>query len=105
MRVFTRALCLAAAPAAAQEPVPIIRESTRAESTPPPVPPTLEQLRYLEGLRTAGRGVAKLKDGLNRLSGYHRDSMRLRQAARRLGGLCGTARGFMTSGRGRMQAK
>ena len=104
MRGFTLVLCLVATPAAAQEPVPTIRESTRAESTPPPVPPTLEQLRYLAGLRTAGRGIAQLKDGLNRVSGYHRDSLRLKQAARRLGGLCGTARGFMTSGRVKMQA-
>jgi hypothetical protein len=104
MRGFTLVLCLVATTAAAQEPVPTIRESTRAESTPPPVPPTPVQLRYLEGLRTAGRGVAQLKDGLNRVSGYHRDSLRLKQAARRLGGLCGTARGFMTSGRGKMQA-
>ena len=104
MRGFILVLCLTAGTAAAQEPVPPVPESTRAESTPAPVPPTLEQLRYLQGLRTAGRGVAQLKDAVNRVSGSQHDSLRLKQAARRLAGLCGTARGFMTSGRPRMQA-
>jgi hypothetical protein len=104
MRGFTLVLCLLATAAAAQEPVPTIPESTRVESVPPPVPPTLEQLRYLQGLRTAGRGIAQLKDGVNRVSGSHRDPLRLKQTARRLAGLCGTARGFMTSGRAKMQA-
>ena len=104
MRGFTLLLCVLAATAAAQEPVPTVRESTRAESIPPPPPPTLEQLRYLQGLRTAGRGIAQLKDGVNRVSGSHRDSLRLKQAARRLAGLCGTAHGFMTSGRAKMKA-
>jgi len=104
MRCFTLALCLVATTAAAQEPVPTVPESTRAESTPAPVPPTLEQLRYLDGLRTAGRGIAQLRDGLNRVASSHRDTLRFKQAARRLGGLCGTARGFMTSGRAKMQA-
>jgi hypothetical protein len=104
MRGFTLVLCLVATTAAAQEPVPPIPESTHAEPTPPLVPPTLEQLRYLQGLRTAGRGVAQLKDAVIRVSSSHRDSVRLKQAARRLAGLCGTARGFMTSGRVKMQA-
>ena len=104
MRGFILVLCLTAGTAAAQEPAPAVPESTRAESTPAPLPPTLEQLRYLQGLRTAGRGVAQLKDAVSRVSGSQRDSMRLKQAARRLAGLCGTARGFMTSGRPRMQA-
>jgi hypothetical protein len=104
MRGIILVLCLVATPAAAQEPVPPIRESTHAESTPPPVPATLEQLRYLQGLRTAGRGIAQLKDAVSRVSDSHRDSLRRKQATRRLAGLCGTARGFMTSGRAKMQA-
>jgi hypothetical protein len=104
MRGFTLVLCLVAATASAQEPVQAIPETTRAESTPPPALPTLEQQRYLEGLRTAGRGVAQLKDGVSRVSSSHGDSVRLKQAARRLGGLCGTANGFMTSGRTKMKA-
>ena len=104
MRGFTLVLCLVATTAAAQQPVPTIPESTRVESAPPPVPPTLEQLRYLQGLRTAGRGIAQLKDGVNRVSGSHRDSQRLKQSVRRLAGLCGTAHGFMASGRVKMTA-
>ena len=103
MRGFSLVLCLIAATATAQEPVRAIPESTHAESTPPPPPPTLEQVRYIEGLRTAGRGVAQLKDAVKRVSSSHHDPARLKQAAQRLGGLCGTARGFMTSGRAKMQ--
>jgi hypothetical protein len=103
MRGFTLVLCLVAGSAAAQEPVRAIPDTMRAESTPPPPPPTLEQQRYLDGLRTAGRGVAQLKDGVSRVSSSHGDSVRLKQAARRLGGLCGTANGFMTTGRARMK--
>ena len=104
MRSFTLVLCLIASTAAAQEPVPTVPESTHAETIALPVPPTLEQLRYLHGLRTAGRGVAQLKDGVNRVSGYRRDPVRFKPAVRRLAGLCGTAHGFMTSGRREMQA-
>jgi hypothetical protein len=103
MRGLTLVLCFVATMAAAQEPVPTIRESTRAESISP-APPSREQLRYLEGLRTAGRGIAQLKAGVSRVSGGHGDASRRKQAARRLAGLCGTARGFMTSGRTKMQA-
>lgn len=120
MRGFSLVLCLVATTAAAQEPARTVPETTRAESTPPPTPaapqttradsapppapPTPEQVRYLEGLRTAGRGIAQLKDGVNRVSSSHRDSLRLKQAAHRLAGLCGTSHGFMTSGRAKMQA-
>jgi len=110
MRVLTLALCLIASRAAAQQPVPVssVPESARAESVPAPVqppappPPSPEQLRYLDGLKTAGRGVAQLKDGVNRVANSGRDTIKLKLAGRRLGGLCGTARVFMTSGRGRM---
>jgi len=102
MRGFSLLLWLVVSTAAAQEPLPGIAETTRAESTPPP-PPTREQLRYMEGLRSAGRGVAQLKDAVSRVNSSKRDAQRLKQAARRLGGLCGTARGFMTAGRAKMQ--
>lgn len=103
MRGFALVLCLVATTAAAQQPVPAVPQSTPAESVPPPAPPTPEQLRYLEGLRTAGRGIAQLKDGVSRVSNSQGDSLRLKQAARRLGGLCGAASGFMSSGRARMR--
>ena len=82
------------------------------DSTPPPRPdstprpPTLEQLRYTEGLRSVARGVAQLRDGLDRgaRTQQTRDTLRQRQAGRRLGGLCTTARSFMSGGRPRMQA-
>ena len=70
----------------------------------PPAPPTLEQIRYVEGLRTATRGVAQLRDGLSRVARTQAsDSVRRRGAARRLGGLCATARTFIASGRPKMQ--
>ena len=69
-----------------------------------PLPPTPEQTRYLEGLRTVARGVAQLRDGLDRVARTQqtRDTLRQRQAGRRLGGLCTTARSFITTGRPRM---
>jgi len=65
---------------------------------------TPEQTRYLEGLRTVARGVAQLRDGIDRVARTQqsRDTLRQRQAGRRLGGLCTTARSFITSGRPRM---
>lgn len=71
-----------------------------------PLPPTAEQIRYLEGLRTVARGVAQLRDGMDRVvrTQQTRDTVRQKQAGRRLGGLCTTARSFMTSGRPRMAA-
>jgi ABC-type transporter Mla subunit MlaD len=72
---------------------------------PPSAAPTIEQIRYLEGLKTATRGVAQIRDGLNRVVRTQRaDSLTRRRAARRLGGLCGTARSFIASGRPKMQA-
>src|SRR2546426_8037789 len=35
-----------------------------ATAPAPPPAPTLEQIRYMEGLRTATRGVAQIRDGL-----------------------------------------
>lgn len=87
---------------------------THKDSLPPlpvpaaaPVPapaPTIEQVRYLNGLKTATRGVAQIRDGVNRVVRTQQaDSLTRRRAARRLGGLCGTARSFIVSGRPKMQ--
>lgn len=69
-----------------------------------PLPPTPAQTRYLDGLRTVARGVAQLRDGIDRVARTQqtRDTVRQRQAGRRLGGLCTTARSFITNGRPRM---
>lgn len=83
-------------PAAAQTP---------AQVSPAPPAPTLEQTHYMEGLKTVTRGVAQIRDGVNRVArAQQADSVTRRNAARRLGGLCGTARSFITSGRPKMQA-
>jgi len=75
------------------------------DTAPPTSAPTIEQIRYQEGLKTATRGVAQIRDGLNRVARTQRaDSLTRRRAARRLGGLCGTARTFIVSGRPKMQA-
>lgn len=85
----------------AQDTTPQHRDTT--PSTPPA--PTVEQIRYMDGLRTVTRGVAQIRDGVNRVVRTQRaDSLTRRRAARRLGGLCGTARSFIVSGRPRMQA-
>src|SRR5882724_126460 len=74
-------------------------------SPPPAAAPTIEQIRYMQGLKTATRGVAQIRDGVNRVVRTQRaDSLTRRRAARRLGGLCGTARSFIVSGRPKMQA-
>jgi hypothetical protein len=68
----------------------------------PAPPPTIEQIRYMDGLRTATRGIAQLRDGLNRVTRTQQsDSLTRRRAARRLGGLCAAARSFIVSGRPR----
>ena len=101
---------MVSAPLVGQQPPPPPADSTpRVESTPPsppaPPPPTPAQTRYLHGLRTAGRGVAQIKSGIDRLlrvqSGH--DTAQVHLAARRLGGLCSAARGFLVSGRGSME--
>ncbi|PYP17491.1 MAG: hypothetical protein DMD54_07395 [Gemmatimonadetes bacterium] len=92
--------------------VPVI--PIAAPAPPPPVPPqspvppaapapTLEQTRYMEGLKTATRGIAQLRDGLNRVTRTQQaDSVTRLHAARRLGGLCTSARSFILSGRPKM---
>jgi hypothetical protein len=96
-----------AASLVAQQPPPPPTESTPppVESTPAAPPPTPAQTRYLQGLRTAGRGVAQLKSGIDRLDRARsgRDTLQVRQAGRRLGGLCTAARGFLASGRNSME--
>jgi hypothetical protein len=114
MRALTLAVLLFASNAAAQQPDSAPAESARAESVaalpplpppPPPVPPppSPDQLKYLDGLKTAGRGVAQLKSGVNSVANAGRDTTKLKTAGQRLSGLCGAARGFMTSGRSKMK--
>ncbi len=94
---------LVLAPTAVQQPLPL-DDSVQIAPAPPPVP-TPAQDRYVQGLRTAGRGVAQLKDGLNRLARRQNghDTLQVRTAGQRLGGLCGAARGFIVNGRAQME--
>jgi len=73
-----------------------------AVATPPA--PNPAQQRYLQGLRTAGRGVAQIKTGIDRLNRARgaRDSSQVKVAAKRLTGYCSAARSFIASGRGQM---
>src|SRR5881227_1643067 len=103
MRCLAVLLCVAATALGAQEPEPPL-DSARppAESMAPP-PPTLEQKRFLAGLRTATRGIAQLKDALGRVTrAGGRDSAAQRRAGRFLAGLCGSSRGFLRRGRPQM---
>ena len=69
MRCLAVLFCITTTVAGAQQPTPPPADSARAESVPaPPPPPTLEQKRFVDGLRTATRGIAQLKDGLNRVA-------------------------------------
>jgi hypothetical protein len=85
------------------------QDSTGAPPPSPPLepaPPTPEQLNYIQGLRSVARGAAQLRDAIDRVvrTQQTRDTVRQRQAGRRLGGYCATARRFMANGRPRMQA-
>src|SRR5438876_5458471 len=83
---------------------PLVPVPVPAQATVPAPPPTIEQIRYMEGLKTATRGIAQIRDGVNRVARTQQaDSLTRRRAARRLGGLCGTARTFIVSGRPKMQ--
>ncbi len=88
---------------AAQDTASLRQDTARRDSVPPP-PPTPAQDRFMGGLRTASRGIAQLKDGLERVARTRSasDSLKQKAAGRRLGGLCGAARGFMASGRAQM---
>lgn len=72
-------------------------------TTTPPAPNPLQQ-RYMQGLRTAGRGVAQIKTGIDRLNRARgtKDSSQAKVAAKRLTAYCSAARGFIASGRGIM---
>jgi len=84
--------------------IPLQVQDTVRKDTAPPAPPTIEQINYMAGLKTATRGVAQIRDGLNRVTRTQQaDSLTRRRAVRRLGGLCGTARTFIKSGRPKMQ--
>jgi hypothetical protein len=101
MRCLAVLLCFAAISLGAQTP-PVV-DSARHESTPPPPPPSPEQKRFMNGLRTATRGIAQLKDGLSRVTrAGGRDTATQRLAGRRLSGLCGSSRAFMKRGRPQM---
>jgi hypothetical protein len=85
-------------------PVPVPPPPVPAVPVPPPTP-TIEQIRYMDGLKTVTRGVAQIRDGLSRVARTQSaDSLTRRRAARRLGGLCGSARSFIRTGRPKMQA-
>lgn len=115
--------CVLVSVAAGQQVTPAVPESARAESAraagavanplPPALPapvntlppaPSPAQLHYLQGLKTVGRGIAQLKDGVNHVTSAGRDSVRLKQAGHRLAGMCGAAQGFLARGRSRMSA-
>jgi hypothetical protein len=106
MRCLAVLLCVTATALGAQQPpLPPPPDSTRAESTrTPPPPPSREQQRFLDGLRTANRGIAQLKDGLGRVARAQAaaDTARQRKSGRYLAVLCGSARPFMKRGRPRM---
>lgn len=92
------------APVYGQQPSPTPGDSVTAMAPLPP-PPNPLQDRYLQGLRTAGRGVAQIKDGISRVvrTRSSHDTLQVRLAAKRLGGLCSAAGGFLKSGRGQME--
>ena len=85
MRCLAMLLWVTATALGAQEPEPppdSARPVAESVSTPPP-PPTLEQKRFLAGLRTATRGIAQLKDGMSRVTrAGTRDSVVQRRAGR-----------------------
>jgi len=95
---------LAAAPMAAQDstPAPKPPDSTHADSVPPPPPPTPEQQKWMQGLRTAARGIGQIKSGIEGVQ--HSQGVHAGKAGKLLAGYCGTARGFMRSGVARMSA-
>jgi hypothetical protein len=78
-------------------------DSAPTAPAPAPAPSrTPAQQQYLDGLRSAGRGIAQLKDGIDRVGRNRADTAQLRMAGQRLGGLCGSAGSFMRQGRARM---
>ena len=106
MRCLAVLLCCGVASMAAQQPeTPHDSGTARAESVPPapPPPPTPEQKHFLDGLKTATRGIAQLKDGLSRVARAGKgDSLAQQRAGQFLAGLCGSSRGFLKRGRPQM---
>jgi len=45
-----------------------VQDTAVHKDTAPPAPPTIEQIHYMAGLKTATRGVAQIRDGLNRVA-------------------------------------
>ncbi len=105
MRSITLPLLVLAASLSVAAPVcgqiPGAGDSAANAAPPPPNP---AQQRYLQGLRTAGRGVAQIKTGIDRLNRARgvRDSSQVKLAKKRLTGYCTAARGFIASGRSQM---
>ena len=87
---------LAVVPLAAQDSIPKAPDSTHTDSAPPP--PTPEQQRWMQGLRTAARGIGQLKSGIERVQRAAGSATQLERAGKLLAGYCGTGRGFMRSG-------
>ena len=90
-----------ALPGSAVAQLPGGADSNAAAAPPPPNP---QQQRYMQGLRTAGRGVAQIKTGIDRLNRVRgsKDSSQVKVAAKRLTAYCSAARSFIASGRGQM---
>jgi hypothetical protein len=90
-----------ALPRTAPAQLPGTGESTATAAAPAPNP---AQQRYMQGLRTAGRGVAQIKTGIDRLNRARgtKDSSQVKVATKRLTGYCSAARSFIASGRGQM---
>lgn len=93
---------LAVAHLAAQDSTPKPPDSTHADSVPPPTP---EQQRWMQGLRTAARGIGQIKSGIERVQRAPANSAsQLQRAGKLLAGYCGTGRGFMRTGVTKMSA-
>ena len=94
---------LVAAPLVAQDttPAPKPPDSTHIDSVPPP---TADQLKWMEGLRTAARGIGQLKSGIENVQRAETSPTQLKRAGKLLAGFCGTGRGFMHTGVARMSA-
>ena len=94
--------CAFTAPLAAQDSTAKRPDSVVVDT----LPPTPAQERWLAGLRVAARGVGQIRTGIDRVQRANTtsDTARLKSAGRMLGGVCGTARGFMRSGRQKMSA-
>jgi hypothetical protein len=104
MRGLAVLCCIAAVPLRAQQPVPPAPDSARPESVRAEsarAVPTPEQQKFLSGLRTATRGLAQLKDGVNRVTRTRAtgDTASRRRAGHFLALVCGSARAFVRRGR------